>query len=76
MKNVSLNIECLLVIPMKPQKKKIVKFVPKHSVWKLNDGETAKLFTREIGARNDDVTKADNVQKKWLLMKETWLIGL
>ena len=24
-------------------------------------------------ARNDDVTKADAIQKKGLLMKETWL---
>ena len=62
-----------LVIPMKPQKKKIVKFVPKHRVWKLKDEETARLFTHEMAARNHDVTKADNIQKKWLLMKETWL---
>ena len=26
-----------------------------------------------MAARNDDVTKADDIQKKWLLMKETWL---
>ena len=33
-----------LVLPMKPQKKKIVKFVPKPRVWKLKDEETARLF--------------------------------
>ena len=60
-----------LVIPMKPQKKKIVKCIPKPRVWKLKDEETVRLFTREMTARNDDVTKADDVQKKWLLMKET-----
>ena len=60
-----------LVIPMKPQMKKIVKFVPKPRVWKLKDEETARLFTHEMTARNDDVTKADDIQKKWLLMKET-----
>ena len=53
-----------LVLPMKPQNKKIVKFVPTPSVWKLKDEETA------IHSRNDEVTKADNIQKKWLLMKE------
>ena len=52
------------VIPMKPQKKKIVKFVPKPKVWKLKEGETA---------RNDDVTKAEDILKKWLVMKEIWL---
>ena len=56
---------------MKPQKKKIVKFVPKPRVWKFKDEETAILFTREMAVRNDDVTKADDVQKKWL----TWLKG-
>ena len=30
-----------LVLPMKPQKKKIVKFVPKPRVWKLKDEETS-----------------------------------
>ena len=30
-----------LVLPIKPQKKKIVKFVPKPRVWKLQDEETA-----------------------------------
>ena len=64
-----------LVISMKPQKNKIVKFVPKSKVWKLKDEETAKLFTREMASRNDDVIKADDIQKKWLLMKETWLKG-
>ena len=62
-----------LVLPMKPQKKKIVKCVPKHRVWKLKDEETARLFTYEMAARNDEVTKADDIQNKWLLMKETWL---
>ena len=42
-------------------------------MWKLKDEETARLFTHEIAARNDDVTKADDIQKRWLLMKETWL---
>ena len=37
--------------------------------------ETARLFTHEIAAINHDVAKADDVQKKWLLMKETWLKG-
>ena len=60
---------------MKPQKKKIVKFVPMPRVWKLKDEETARLFTHEMAVRNDEVTKADDIQKKWLLMKETWLKG-
>ena len=64
-----------LVIPMTPQKKKIVKFVPKPRVWKLKDEEIARLFTYEMAARNDDVTKTYDIQKKWLLMKETWLKG-
>ena len=42
-------------------------------VWKLKDEETARLFTNEMAARNDEVTKADDIQKKCLLMKETWL---
>ena len=58
-----------LVLPRKPQKKKIVKFIPKLRVWKLKDEETAKVFTHEMAARNDDT------QQKWLLMKETWLKG-
>ena len=37
-----------LVLPMKPQKKRIVKFVPKPRVWKLKDEHTARLFTHEI----------------------------
>ena len=49
---------------MKSQKK-IVKCIPKPRVWKLKDEETARLFTQEIAARNDDVTKADDIQKKW-----------
>ena len=61
------------VIPMKPQNKKIVKFVPKSRVWKLKDEETARLFTHEMAARYDEVTKADDIQKNWLLMNETWL---
>ena len=60
---------------MKPQKKKIGKFVPHPRVWKLKVEETARLFTHEMAARNYDVTKADDIQKKWLLMKETWLKG-
>ena len=61
---------------MKPEKKKkIVKFVPKPRVWKLKNEETARLFTHEMAARNDVVTKADAIQKKWLLMKKTWLKG-
>ena len=64
-----------LVLPMKPPKKKIVKFVPKSRVWKLKDEETSRLFTHEMETRNDEVTKADDIQKKWLLMKATWLNG-
>ena len=29
----------------------------------------------KMAARNDDVTKVDNIQKKWLLIKESWLKG-
>ena len=39
-----------VAIPMNPQK--------------LKDEETARLFTREMAARNDDITKVDDVQKK------------
>ena len=53
------------VKPMKSQKKKTVMFVPKSNMWKLKDEETARLFTREMAARNGDVNKADDVQKKW-----------
>ena len=60
-----------LVIPMNPQNKKIVKFLPKPRVWKLKDEETARLFNHDMTARNDDVTTSDDIQKKWLLMKET-----
>ena len=42
-------------------------------MWKLKDKEIARLFTREMAVRNDDVTKAADVQKKRLLVKETWL---
>ena len=62
-----------LVLPMKPQNKNIVKFVPKPRVWKLKDEETSRLFNHEMAASNDEVTKADDIQKKWLLMKEAWL---
>ena len=41
-------------------------------MWKLKDEETTRLFTHEMEARNDEVTKADDIQKKWLLMKDTW----
>ena len=44
-------------------------------MWRLKDEETSRLFTHEMAARNDEVTKADDIQKKWLLMKETWLKG-
>ena len=53
-----------LVIPMKQQKKKMVKFVSKPRVWKLKDEKTARLVTHEMAARNDEVTKADDIQKK------------
>ena len=53
-----------LVIPINPQKKIIVKFVPKPRVWKLKDEETSRLFTHEMAARNDEVTKADATHKK------------
>ena len=49
-----------LFIPMKPQKK-IVKFVPKPRVWTMKEEDTARLFTREMEERSDDVTKADYV---------------
>ena len=64
-----------LVMHLKPQKKNVVKFVQKPRLWKLKDEETVRLFTREMAARNYDVTKADDVKKKWLPMKETWLQG-
>ena len=78
-----------LVLPINPQKKKIVKFVPKPRVWQLKDEETARLprvwqlkdeetarlFTHEMAARNDEVTKAEDIQKKWLPMKETSVKG-
>ena len=41
----------------------------------MKDEETVRLFTHEMAARNNEVTKADNIQKKWLLMKEIWLKG-
>ena len=49
-----------LFIPMKPQKK-MVKFVPKPRVWTMKEEETARLFTREMADRSDNVTKADDV---------------
>ena len=52
-----------LVIPMKIQKKKIIRFVPKPKVWKLKDKETARLFTHEMATRNDDVIKADDIRE-------------
>ena len=64
-----------LVLPMKPQKKKIVKFAPKPRVWKLKDEETVRLFTHEMAARNDEVIIADDIRKKWLLINEAWLKG-
>ena len=33
------------------------------------------LFTHEMAARNDDVTQANDVKKKWVLLKETWIKG-
>ena len=30
----------------------------------VKDKATSRLFTREMAARNDDVTKADDIQKK------------
>ena len=58
----------ILVFPMKPQKKKFFKFVPKPRVWKLKDEETARLFTYKMAVRNDEVTKADDIPKKWLMI--------
>ena len=74
-KSVSLSIEWLLVdllYPWSHRIKKIVKFVPKPRVWKLKYEETSRLFTHEMAARNDEISKADDIQKRWLLMK-TWL---
>ena len=51
-----------LVIPLKPYNK-IVKLVSKSRVWKLKNEETARLFTHEIAARNDDVTEADTSRR-------------
>ena len=48
---------------------------PKPREWKLKDEDTARLFTHEMAAKNDEVTKADDIQKKWLLMKEALLKG-
>ena len=65
------QVKDVKVITSEDMSLSIVKFVPKPRVWKLKDEETARLFTHEMAARNDDVTKADDIQKKWLLMKET-----
>ena len=62
MKRVSLSIEWLLVIPLKPHNK-IVKFVPKPRVWKLTNEETVRLFTREMAAKNDDATEANTSRR-------------
>ena len=51
-----------LVIPLKPHNK-IVKFVPKPRVWKLKNEQTVRLFTREMAAKNDDVTEADTSRR-------------
>ena len=40
-----------LVIPMKPQNKKIGNFVTKHRVWKMKDEDTARLFTCNVAAK-------------------------
>ena len=40
-------------------------------MWRLKDRDTPRLFTREMSSRNYDVAKADDIQKKWLPMKET-----
>ena len=44
-------------------------------MWKLKNEDTARMFTCEMEAINDDVNKEDDVQKNWLLMKGTWLKG-
>ena len=59
-----------LVIHMKPHKKKIAKFVLTPRVWKLEKEEIVILFTREIAARNNNATKADDIQNKWLVTDE------
>ena len=51
-----------MVIPLKPHNK-IVKFVPKPRVWKLTNEETVRLFTREMAAKNDDVTEANTSRR-------------
>ena len=42
-------------------------------MWKLKDEETARLFTHEMAPINDLINNADDIQKTWLRMKETWL---
>ena len=44
-------------------------------MWRLEDEDTTRLFTHKMEAGNDYANKADDVQKKWLLIKETWLKG-
>ena len=78
MNSVSLSIEWLLVDwfsheATEEENCQVCTKAPR--VWSLKDEETARLFTHEMAARNDEVTKADDIQKKWLLMKETWLKG-
>ena len=64
-----------LVIPMKSQNKKIVKFVPNLRVCKLKHEDNAKLFTREMAARNCSSKwklemEARNGSSKWQLEME------
>ena len=33
------------------------------------------MFTHKMAARNDNVAQTNDTQKKWILMKETWLKG-
>ena len=60
------NLFELLVISMKPQKKKIVQ---KPRVWKWKDEDIARLFTRKMAARNDDANHAADVQKDTVCTK-------
>ena len=44
-------------------------------MWKFKDDDTARLFTREIAARNDYVNKADDIQKNHQTDTAcTWLV--
>ena len=38
-------------------------------------GETVRLFTREMAARDDNVAETVDVHKRLLLMGKTWLKG-